>query len=240
MYVEIKYKEKKSTSKKTLLAIGAHPDDLEFGCSMMVNKLVNEGYDAYYIIATNGESGCKKKGLTKMERIKIRKNEQVNAAKMVGVKRVYFLNFKDGFLQYTDDLRKKLTLLIKKYKPEFVFSFDPGNKDYYNLNLFHRDHRIIAEASFDACFAARNNFIYPSKDSHSISKIFFFGTNKPNYFINLSGLIDFKLRVLACHKSQFADFEKFKDVFKEYVAKNTKKYKYSEAFRMIDVYSLTA
>jgi LmbE family N-acetylglucosaminyl deacetylase len=225
---------------KTILAVGAHPDDLEFGCPMMVKKLIGQGYTAYYVIATTGENGFKKKFVSRKERIEVRKKEQITAAKKVGVKEVIFLNYRDGFLEYTDSLRKKLTLLIKKLKPEFVFTFDLANTQYDNLNLFHRDHRVIAQAVFDACFAAKNDFIFPSKyGRYQISKLFFFGTDKPNYILNITKDIDFKLDVLASHKSQFSDFKEFTDFFKKYIAGTSKKYKYSETFRVIDVVKIT-
>ena len=111
-------------NKKCIMAVGAHPDDLEFGCPVMIRNLIQQGYEAYYVIATNGENGCKKKVKTRQERIDIRRGEQLDAAKKIGVKKVYFLGNRDGYLEYTETLRKKLTLLIKALKPEMVFSFD--------------------------------------------------------------------------------------------------------------------
>ncbi len=225
---------------KTLLAIAAHPDDLEFGCSMIVRKLIKEGYTAYYLIATTGENGCKKNIRTRKERIEIRRKEQLNAAKKLGVKEVIFWNERDGFLEYTEGLRKKLTLLIKKFKPQYVFTFDPANQQFDNLNLFHKDHRVISLAAFDACFAAKNDFIYPSKYGlHMVSKIFFFGSDKPNFFLNISKDINFKLDVLSSHTSQFSDFDEFTDYFKKFIASGSRKYKYSESFRVIEVVKIT-
>jgi len=228
------------TQKKTLLAISAHPDDLEYGCSMIVRKLVKKGYTAHYLIATTGENGWKKNIRTRKERIEIRKKEQLAAAKKLGVKEVIFWKERDGFLKYDDNLRKKLTLLIKKLKPEIIFSFDPANQQFDNLNLFHRDHRNIALAVFDACFAAKNDYIYPGKfGQHMVKKIYFFGTDKPNFFLDITKDIDFKLNVLASHKSQFSDFNEFTGYFKKYIAGTSKKYKYSEPFRIIDVIKIT-
>jgi len=225
---------------KCILAACAHPDDLEFSCPITVTRLIEKGYDAYYVIVTNGENGYKKDYKTREERIAIRKKEQLAAAKMIGIKKVFFLGYKDGFLEYKESLRKRFTTLIKELKPEIVFSFDPGNQDFTSLNLFHRDHRAAALAFFDACFAAKNNFIYPHKSgSHKVDKIFFFGSNKPNHFTNITKDIDFKLNVLSCHKSQFRDFNEFAKRYKERISQQSRKYKYSEDFRVIDVFSIT-
>lgn len=230
----------KNGNKKCILAIGAHPDDLEFGCSVTVRNFINEGYDAYYVIITNGENGFKKKVKTRQERIDIRRSEQMEAARKIGVKKVYFFSEKDGFLEYTETLRKKLTLLVKALKPEIVFSFDPANLDFTSINLFHRDHRIAAIATFDSVFAAKNEFIYPHKNGlHKVEKIYFFGTNNPNYFFDITNDIDFKLDVLSSYKSQFPNFNNFAKFFKENLNQHHPQYKYSEAFRVMDIVQIS-
>ena len=227
-------------NNKCILAVGAHPDDLEFGCSNMVRNLINEGYEAYYVIITNGESGFKKKGKTKQERIEIRRNEQYEAAKKTGVKKVYFLNYRDGFLEYDESLRKKLTLLIKTLKPEIVFGFDPANLGFNNINFFHRDHRIAAVATFDAVFSAKNEFIYPHKNGlHKVERMYFFLSNKPDYFLDITNDMDFKLDVLSSYRSQFPNFKNFSKFFKENYDSQTPEYKYAEAFRVMDIVQIS-
>lgn len=226
--------------KKCVLAIGAHPDDLEFGCSMTVKKLIEEGYDAYYVIITNGENGCKKKVKTVQERVNIRKKEQLEAAKKTGVKKVYFFGEKDGFLEYKESIRKKLTLLIKALKPEIVFGFDPANHDFTSINLFHRDHRMAAILAFDAVFAAKNEFIYPHKNGlHKVGKMFLFVSNNPNYFIDISGDIDVKLDILSSYRSQFPNFDNFVKFYKENFSSLHPDYRYSESFRVLEIVQIS-
>ena len=74
------------------------------------------------------------------------------------------------------------------------------------MNLFHPDHRVLAKLVFDACFFAKNHFI-SAGEPHRVTKIYFFGTDKPNYFEDITSLIDYKLELLACHHSQFPDFQ---------------------------------
>ena len=223
-------------NKKCIMAVGAHPDDLEFGCPVMIRNLIQQGYEAYYVIATNGENGCKKKVKTRQERIDIRRAEMHIAASKIGVKKVYSLGNRDGFLEYTETLRKKITLLIKALKPEIVFSFDPANQDFNNINLFHRDHRITAIATFDSVFAAKNEFIYPHKNGlHKVEKMYFFGTNKPNYSIDITKDIDFKMDVLSSYASQFPNFENFSNFYKEFFRNQNPEYEFSEDFRVMDI-----
>jgi len=154
------------------------------------------------------------------------------------VKEVIFLNYTDGFLNYTEKLRGEIVELLKKYKPELVFSFDPANREFDDLNLLHRDHRILSEAVFDACFAAKNLHMYPG-EHHKIKKIYFFGTHKPNHFEDITEQIDLKLELLACHKSQFTDFSKVKSFVKDNISRQTDLYEYSEAFRILEVKQIT-
>lgn len=222
--------------KKIIMAVGAHPDDLEFGCPVTVRNFIKQGYEAYYVILTNGENGFKEKARTKQERINTRRKEQQEAAKKIGVKKIYFFGNRDGFLEYNETLRKKLTLLIKALRPEIVFCFDPANRDFDNINLFHRDHRISAEAAFDAVFAAKNEFIYPHKNGlHKVEKIYFFGTNKPNYSVDISKDIDFKLDVLSSYESQFPNFENFTNFYKDFFRNQNPEYEFSEDFRVMDI-----
>ncbi|MCB0722335.1 MAG: PIG-L family deacetylase [Ignavibacteriae bacterium] len=231
-----KIKITKQENPKKVLAIGAHPDDLEFTCTITLKDLMAEGYEVTYLVITNGENGFKLPGYTKEKRIKTRRKEQLDAAKMLGVKKVLFWNYKDGFLRYTENLRKKLILLIRHLKPELVFSFDPGNSTFDNLNLFHRDHRVAALAVFDSCFAAKNEYIYGKMAKpHQVSKLFLYGASNPDHFVDITKDIDFKLNILACHKSQFPDMDAFSKYFKENLAKYTPEYEYSEAFRVVEV-----
>jgi len=224
---------------KTIIAFAAHPDDLEFTCTGTLSKIKNHGYDIIYVVVTKGENGFKfDNNISPEERASIRVKEQLLVAEKLGVKEVIFLEYIDGFLEYTEELRTQLVEIIKKNKPEIVFSFDPANRDYNNLNLLHRDHRIISEAVYDACFAAKNLHMYPG-ERHQIKKIYFFGSNKPNYFEDITNQINLKLELLACHKSQFPDFSKVENYIKTIVSKETDKYEYSEAFRILEVEQIT-
>lgn len=220
---------------KSIIGFAAHPDDLEFTCTGTLFKLKKQGYEIIYVIVTNGENGFKGDlNISRKERVQIRTQEQLEVAGKLGVKNVVFLNYSDGFLLYTEELRRRLVKIIKDIQPEIIFSFDPANRKYDNLNLFHKDHRVVSEAVFDACFAAKNLHMYPG-DAHQVKKIYFFGSHEPNYFEDITNLIDFKLDLLACHKSQFPDFSKIADFVKNTISRETDRYEYSEAFRILEV-----
>lgn len=219
---------------KVLLAVSAHPDDIEFSSGGTMFKFKKLGYDIYFIVATNGENGFKIAHKSKALRIKTRHNEQLKAAKVLGVKKVFFLNYKDCYLHYSDELREKIAIIIKRVKPDILFSFDPANKTFESVNLLHRDHRVIAEAAFDSVFAARNRYLIKG-EPHAVKQFWFFGTDKPNHYENITPYINDKIKLIENHRSQFLEHDSMSDWVKTHLSQYTKKYKYSEKFRIVDI-----
>jgi LmbE family N-acetylglucosaminyl deacetylase len=225
---------KDSKMNKVILAISAHPDDIEFAAGGTMVKFREKGYDIYLVVATNGENGFKIAHKPASERIKIRHKEQLNAAKKLGVKKVFFLNYRDGYLVNNDELRAKLAKIIKEVKPEIIFTFDPANRAFESINMNHRDHRAIGEAAFDAVFAARNRYMMPGK-SWAVSTFWFFGPHKPNHFENITAYIGKKIELIEAHRSQWDNREIMERWVKEHLSSYTKKYKFSERFRIVPI-----
>ena len=223
---------------KELICFGAHADDIEFGCMGTVIKHLKEGWRARFAILTNGENGFKMGQAAPEERIRIRKEEQLEVGRRLGLQEIIFLDCKDGFLEYTENLRRRVVEILKRYRPQKVFAFDPANREYNNLNLFHRDHRIAGEVVFDACFAAKNLWMYPG-DAHRVDEIYFFGSHKPDLFVDIGDVIDAKLELLACHRSQFPDFSRVEKFIRERMSKGNGEYEYAESFRVLRVEQIT-
>jgi LmbE family N-acetylglucosaminyl deacetylase len=223
---------------RNLICFGAHADDIEFGCMGTVIKLLREGYQARFVILTNGENGFKMGQASPEERIRIRKEEQLDVGQRLGLEEVIFLDHADGFLTYSEALRRRIVEILKQFRPNKVFSFDPANHEFDNINLFHRDHRIAAQAVFDACFAAKNLWMYPGKP-HRVEEIFFFGSHKPNHYVDISEVIEAKLELLACHRSQFPDFGRVEKFIRDRMSKTHEEYAYAESFRILKVEQIT-
>jgi LmbE family N-acetylglucosaminyl deacetylase len=223
---------------KRILVFSAHPDDLDFGCAGTVAKLVKQGNKIIYCIISNGEKGIHKIKSSKQAIIGIRRKEQKRAARIVGVKDVVFLNEKDGEVENTKALRRKLVSIIRKIKPDIVFSFDPANFLFDNFYRYHRDHRKAAEAVFDALYPASGSqafFQDLNRKPHTIKEVWFFATHRPNLWINISETIDKKIEALLSHHSQITNEKKLKKM----ILKRTqdvgkrKKIKYAESFRKL-------
>lgn len=219
---------------KVILSVSAHPDDIEFAIGGTMFKFSEQGYEIYFVVATNGENGFKIGHKPRNERIKIRHNEQLKAAKLLGVKKVFFLNYRDGYLVNNDKLREELVNIIKKVKPDIITTFDPANKSFESINLNHRDHRAIGEAVFDAVFAARNRYMFPG-ESVAVKYFYFFGSDKPNYFENITNYIDKKISLIEAHRSQWDEKKNMESWVKTHLSNYTKKYKYSERFRIVEI-----
>ena len=201
-----------------VLALAAHPDDLEFGVSATTAAWAREGADVYYIVCTDGERGFAEE-LPIRQRIRIRHEEQRAAAQVAGAKDVMFLGHTDGELENNAKLREDIVKAIRHYRPTRVMFADPANQSFDSFYRFHPDHRAAAIAMYDALYpAAGNPHFFPHLIEqgylpHSPSEAYLFGTEQANIWVDITETIDLKVKALMCHKSQISP-ERFKDLEK--------------------------
>jgi LmbE family N-acetylglucosaminyl deacetylase len=141
------------------LAIVAHPDDLEFGAAAAIARWTAQGKEIVYCLLTSGEAGID--GIDPAEAGPLREEEQRESARIVGVSQVDFLGLPDGVLEYGVPLRREITRVIRKYKPEIVItgSFrDSWDPDGENLNM--SDHIVTGRAVLDAARDAGNRWVF--------------------------------------------------------------------------------
>lgn len=234
------------SAPKTILAVGAHPDDIDIGCSGSISKWVKLGATAYYLVLTDGSKGSENHKISDKELTKIRHAEQKRAADLLGVKKVFFLDFVDGELENTPALRKKIVRIIRQVKPATVICFDPTliydpNRQFIN----HPDHRVCGQATLDAVFPfARNARTFPELLAeglapHSVEEVLLVNFSSQNFYVDITKTIDLKMQAIACHKSQFEEMEKFQDRIKSfslmYGKKHKPKVKYAEGFLKISL-----
>lgn len=231
----------KQQPKKTILVVGAHPDDIDIGCSGTVAKSIEEGHKAYYLILTDGSKGSEDSKIANSRLINLRRQEQQKAADIIGVKKVFFLDFVDGELENTTTLRKQIVKIIRQIKPTTVICWDPTLYfDESRMFVNHPDHRKAGEATLDSIYPfARNARTYPELldeglEPHVVEELLIISFSKANYFVDISDTINKKLAALACHKSQFKNVEQFGGVIKKMNQmagqKAKPKVKYSEGF----------
>ena len=122
-----------------------HPDDAEGRMGGTVARWAREGKDVVYVVCTNGDKGTNDPKMKPEELARIREQEQLAAAKLLGVKEVVFLRHPDQGLEDTPEFRKEIVRLIRIYRPETVVTVYP-----YRGYLDHRDHRITAQVTLEA------------------------------------------------------------------------------------------
>jgi len=235
----------KSNQKEIILAVGAHPDDIDFGASGTIAKWVKKGATAYYLILTDGSKGSDDPKMTPQKLARIRKKEQEEAAKILGVKKVFFLNQKDTELIADIKLKEKITKMIRKLKPTRVITLNPiiifsQERSFIN----HTDHRAAGLATIDSVYPlARDRLTFPQHERqglkpHKVKEIYLSSFGQGNFVSNITGTINQKIAALKAHKSQVSP-ETIKRIKKWSISRQSKKSNphYVETFVKLDIWS---
>jgi LmbE family N-acetylglucosaminyl deacetylase len=223
-----------------VMVVTAHPDDSEFGAGGTVAKLVREGRDIVYVIATNGNKGSSDRSMTPERLARIRQEEQRNAARTLGVEQVEFLGYEDGEVEDTRDLRRDITRQIRRWRPDLVITQNPHRS--YNLGASHRDHRIVAGVVLDCVYPLARDYmafpeLMPEYEPHKVREIYVMQWNEPQLVVDISDTMDVKIKALSCHASQVPDFPAVEARVRERSAWLGKSngYAYAEAFDRIAI-----
>jgi LmbE family N-acetylglucosaminyl deacetylase len=200
---------------KSVLAIGAHPDDIEFGCGGTMALLAKGGAVLHFAVATDGNRGSRQHQVEKAALVASRKEEQRAAATILGSNDVIFLDEEDGNLVADLAFKEKVVRLIRQIKPDMVFTHDPtwfyqideNGKAFVN----HTDHRACGSAVLDAVYPlARDLQSFPDHASedltpHTVPELYLFNFNRPGFLFDISDTVQTKIDSIAAHKSQIDD-----------------------------------
>src|SRR6266700_5414898 len=147
-----------------VLGVFAHPDDPEFGAGGSMAKLAKDGANVTYVIVTDGSQGGEDPNQSDSELVSIRQREQRAAAKVLGIKKVEFLGYKDGHLAPDLKLRRDIVRMIRKHKPELVITHIPGRVLDAPMGGSHPDHIAVGEATMAAVYPDSRN---PRSEEHT-------------------------------------------------------------------------
>lgn len=195
-------------SGRTILVIAAHPDDCELSCGGAVARWVREGDTAVLLIATDGARGGKYADAEAAEVLKARRQEQLDAASVIGFEDSVFLGFPDGDLVDDERLRGALVEQIRRIRPDAVVMLDPLTVIYRNFYVNHRDHRMLGMAALDAMYPEASNAGYfPEQlerglEIYKVPEVLLATTDRPNYWVDVSDTIDVRFEALRSHRSQ--------------------------------------
>ncbi len=208
--------EQEQEQNKVAMVIVAHPDDAEFGAAGTVATWVRDGWVVYYVICTDATGGgpddATDVGPAARRNVSdTRKREQRAAGAVLGLKDVFFLDYPDGQLQPSIELRRDLVRLLRRYRPSRVICQSPDRTWTPTLFIgrFHADHLASGQASLAAIYPmSQNPWDFPELLEegllpHKIAEIYIMGAPVVNYFVDVSEAMNEKIRALLCHASQF-------------------------------------
>ena len=162
--------------KVNILAIGAHPDDIEFGCGGSLIKYSQRGHQLFLLVMTGGGSGAPSE--TRMA-------EQTAARQILGAEDIFWGGYQDTHLGVDAEMIKKIESVIASVKPEFIFCHFPDDT--------HQDHRHLAQAIMSATRYIRNVLFYEGPTTQNFN---------PQVYVDIADTLEVKLEALRAHRSQ--------------------------------------
>lgn len=184
--------------KVDVLAIGAHPDDVELGCGGTLAKLISEGKKVAIVDLTQGELGTRGTNFTRAE-------EAAEASKILRISARENLKMKDGFIQNSEEYQMKIVTMIRKYQPEIVLSNAIDDR--------HPDHAKASKLVSDACFLSglvkietvlEGNNQQPWRPKHIFNYIQWKNIT-PDFVIDITDFMQKKIDACLAYKTQFYD-----------------------------------
>lgn len=196
---------------RSAMSIHAHPDDQDFTIAGTLAKWAQAGCEITTVIITDGSAGSNdpQHGPDyKPTLAQIRAGEQRTANALLGIKETIFLGYPDGELVASIALRKELTRLIRRLKPDAVLIGDPTAVFYGNRYINHPDHRAAAEAALYAVFPSAGSrpifmdLLDEGLELHEVKRLYIHGSEQPDTWVDITDTLDIKIKALQQHVSQ--------------------------------------
>lgn len=221
---------------QTYMWVVAHPDDAEFSSAGTITKLSRAGKRIVLIQVTSGDRGAPDTSRTPEELATVREDEQREAGRREGIDEIVFLRQGDGHLEPNLDLREKIVKQIRIHKPDVVITHDP-----FRPYAMHPDHRAVGMATHDAVYpTARDPLYFPEHlaegiEPHKTAEIWYFGSEVPDVFIDITDTFDNKINALKAHVSQVGDGNGLEDRLRERCEELAKDqpFELAEAFKSV-------
>lgn len=210
-------------------------------------KFAGEGAKVYYLVLTDGSSGTTDRTITPQALRGLRRQEQRRAGEILGLSNVFFLDYPDGQLQATLEVKKDIVKMVRQLQPDVLVALDPTLVYSAQQGMVnHPDHRAAGQASLDAVYPlARDHMAFPELVSqgygpHKTPHILLarFGNESTNFGVDITSTLEQKTKALAAHASQFPDMPAVNAKVHTMAAEAGKMYggaKYAEAFVRIDI-----
>jgi LmbE family N-acetylglucosaminyl deacetylase len=214
-----------ATDVERVLAVLAHPDDVDFGAAATVAAWTDAGVEVAYCIVTFGDAG----GFDETPRAEmptIREAEQRAAAKAVGVSDLTFLGHPDGRVYVTHDLRRDIARQIRRFRPDLVLTHSP-ERNWQRIAPSHPDHLAVGEATLCAVYPdARNPFAHhelladEGLDAWTVREVWMSGGPRSNRFADATDTFERKVAALRAHASQTAHMPDLEGMLRGWMTAN--------------------
>ena len=192
------------------MVVVAHADDAEYGCSATVAKWCAEGWEVVYVMCTDGSKGSSDPNMSAYKLVEVRKEEQRNAGKVLGLKDVVFLGYEDAMLEPSLDLRRDIAREIRRHKPDVLICMNPVRQLDGNHWLDHPDHFAAGEAAMAAVFpTARDRLTFPELleeglEPHKVREVWVMWGAESDHYVDVTDYIDLAIQALKQHQTQVA------------------------------------
>jgi LmbE family N-acetylglucosaminyl deacetylase len=161
-----------------------------------------------HVICTDGSKGTSDRSIPSEKLAEVRRQEQINAGKVLGLKEVVFLGYPDGYLQPTLDLRRDIARQIRKFQPDILITTNPTRTLSGKGYIGHPDHMAAGEAALSAVFpSARDHLTFPELleeglEPHKVREVLISGHEAPDKWVDITSTIDVSVEALLAHASQ--------------------------------------
>lgn len=206
-------------NKKRILAVFAHPDDLELFCGGTIARLIKDGKTVRSVKVTTGDSGSRQETITSEKLKNQRLSEDEAAMKILGIspENNIYLNITDGTVDNSLDTIGKIAQQIRLFKPDLIITHNPEHSiirfDQNNSWMNHRDHRATGQSTLDAAYPySRDLLFFPehfndsNASSHSVCEYLLvdYYEHPDIVGINITDTVDIRVRAHASHSSQYS------------------------------------
>jgi LmbE family N-acetylglucosaminyl deacetylase len=200
-----------------LLAVVAHPDDVDFGAAGTLAGLVAGGTQVAYLLVTDGQRGGFDPALPREGIGALRRREQLAAARVVGAADVAFLGLVDGTVEPTLELRREVVRHVRRWRPDVVLTSSPERDWDRFAGPGHPDHLAVGEVVLRALYPdCGNPFAFPELAAeglapHDVRQVWMmggpFGRLGTDHVVDVTDRLTVKLDAIAAHASQLPDTE---------------------------------
>lgn len=186
--------------KKTVLAIGTHPDDIEIGCGGVLSLLKKQGYELIHLVVTSGEEGGHSN--LKHQLAERRENEAKKSAELLMANDVIFFREADGLTMFTKETKVRLISVLRQLRPDIIFTHARSDR--------FPDHQVVHQLTKAAILAAAGPW-YPSAgmSTHQVKEVYGYEVWNPiseyQLSIDISSVIEQKIRAIQIHHSQIGE-----------------------------------